>query len=104
MHISAETIQTAKYLFSFDENSTEFKQAFEDYNEMIANGEYEDMMEHIAYNLTRRDKVDEMVEGVGYLAPLNGKPYGEPWSGVYVEVAYTDEWDFELKTLKPQQS
>ena len=79
---------TGSLKFSYDENSPEFKQAYQDYKEVIDSGSTstDDMIQHIAYNVGRMG-VENMVEGVGYVK-YNGKVEDED---MYCGVELLDE-------------
>ena len=80
---------------TYDENSTEFKEALEGYREVIdKNGTAEDMLKHVAFYVTRFGH-EGMVEGVGYVGYNGRKPTEEPKSGIMVGEDY-DEFDFEI--------
>ena len=87
---------TGQIELTYNENSPEFKEALEAYQEVIEKeGGKESMLEHVALYVTRFG-TDGMVEGVGYVG-LNGqKPKEEPYSGIMVGEDY-DEFDFSVR-------
>lgn len=102
MEIQAEVKQSATYKFTFDESSPEFKEALESYNEVIGEGDIEDMIRHVGFYISKFESIKKMVEGVGCLAPVDGKSFGDDWSGIFVEVIYEDDWDVDLRIIEPQ--
>jgi len=87
---------TGEVELTYDENSREFKEAFEAYKDMIdINANIESMLNHVAFHVTRYG-TDSMVEGVGYVG-YNGKiPDKELYSGIMVSEDY-DEFDFQMQ-------
>jgi hypothetical protein len=80
---------------TYDENSKEFQEALESYNESISpNSDAEDMLKHVAFYVTRFG-AEGMVEGVGYVGTNGRKPDEEPFSGIMVEDGY-DEFEFDV--------
>lgn len=77
---------TKEYEFKYDENSKEFKEAFESYKGVInSSGSIESMIKHIAYNVDRVnvwDITEVLIEGVGNLS-YNGK-IPNNWCGIEI--------------------
>ena len=86
---------TGQVDLTYDENSKEFKEALESYNDVIASGDAEDMLKHVAFYVTRFG-TDGMIEGVGYVGYNGRKPTEEPYSGIMVGEDY-DEFEFEVR-------
>ena len=85
---------TVEIELKYDENSPEFKQAFEDYRtSMDKNATVEQMLRHIAFHVTRFG-VETMVECVGNVG-FNGRKPQEDYCGVMVGEDF-DEFDFAL--------
>jgi len=86
---------TGQIELTYDENSPEFKEALEGYQEVIErDGDKESMLKHVAFYVTRFG-TDGMVEGVGYVGYNGRKPTEEPYSGIMVGEDF-DEFDFEI--------
>ena len=80
----------------YDENSPEFKEALEGYQEVIEKrGNKGSMLKHVSFYVTRFG-TDVMVEGVGYVGYNGRKPTEEPYSGIMVGEDY-DEFDFDVR-------
>ena len=80
---------------SYDENSAEFKEALESYQDVIEkNGTKGSMLRHVAFYVTRFG-TDGMIEGVGYVGYNGRVPKKEPYSGIMVGEDF-DEFDFEI--------
>ena len=87
---------TGQIELTYDENSPEFKEALEGYQEVIEKGaSKESMLKHVAFYVTRFG-TDGMVEGVGYVGYNGKKPTEEPYSGIMVGEDY-DEFDFDVR-------
>ena len=87
---------TGQIELTYDENSPEFKEALEGYQEVIdKGGDKESMLKHVAFYVTRFG-TDGMVEGVGYVGYNGRKPTEEPYSGIMVGEDY-DEFDFDVR-------
>lgn len=81
------TIKISKeYEFKYDENSKEFKEAYDSYKDIIdSSATKRDMIKHIAYNVDRVniwDVTEFLIEGVGNLS-YNGK-IPDNWCGIEV--------------------
>lgn len=77
-----ETLQVSHYYtLEWDENSPEFKEAYESYTECIDRGaSQKDMIKHVAFYINRFGE-DSLIEGVGKVwVKRNPKP--EDWSGI----------------------
>ncbi len=87
---------TGQIELTYDENSTEFKDALASYADSIMErGAKKDaMLKHVAFYVNRFG-IDEMVEGVGYVGYNGREPTEEPYSGIMVGEDY-DEFDFEV--------
>jgi hypothetical protein len=87
---------TGQIELTYDENSPEFKEALEGYQEVIEKGaNKESMLKHVAFYVTRFG-TDGMVEGVGYVGYNGRKPTEQPYSGIMVGEDY-DEFDFDVR-------
>lgn len=86
---------TGEIVLSYDENSNEFKEALEGYNECIGSGDKNEVLKHVAFHVTRFG-IDSMVEGVGYVALVGKTPEWSPDSGIRVGTDY-DEFNFEIE-------
>ncbi len=87
---------TGQIELTYDENSPEFKEALEGYQEVIEKkGDKESMLKHVAFYITRFG-TDGMVEGVGYVGYNGRKSTEEPYSGIMVGEDY-DEFDFDVR-------
>jgi hypothetical protein len=77
-------------VLQYDESSPEFQEALASYNEMIANGDAEDLLRYVACNLVHQGGHHEMIEGVGYVPLIGTSLTGNnaPWSGIRVELGY----------------
>ncbi|MDF7810487.1 hypothetical protein [Hymenobacter sp. YC55] len=74
----------------YDENSPEFKDALESYNELISDGDAQDMVIHAISQLKTWGDHYSMIEGVGYVG-LIGSPVPEQlYSGIQVSNNYAD--------------
>ena len=81
---------------TYDENSSEFKEALEGYQEVIEKGgNKENMLKYVAFYVTRFGK-HGMIEGVGYVGFNGRKPSEDPYSGIMVGEDY-DEFDFDVR-------
>ena len=81
-------------VMEYDENSPEFKEAFEGYTSCIErNGTIRSMLKHVAFYVTRFG-TDGLVEGVGYVGYNGHKPTREPYSGIMIDEDF-DEYSFE---------
>ena len=86
---------TGQIELTYNENSSEFKEALEGYQELIEKeGDKESMLKHVAFNVTKFG-TNEMIEGVGYVGYNGRKPTEEPYSGIMVG-EYYDEFDFDV--------
>jgi len=87
---------TGQIELTYDENSPEFREAIEGYQEVIEKGgDKESLLKHVASYVTRFG-TDGMVEGVGYVGYNGRKPTEEPYSGIMVDEDY-DEFDFDVR-------
>jgi len=87
---------TGQIELTYDENSPEFKEAIEGYQDVIEKeGDKESMLKHVAFYVTRFG-TNGMVEGVGYVGYNGRKPTEEPYSGIMVGEDY-DEFDFDVR-------
>jgi len=81
--------------FSYDEDSKEFKEALESFNNLISSdSDAKDMLKHVAFHVTRFG-IDTMVEGVGYIGQKDSMNFDEPYSGIEIVSGY-DDFDFEI--------
>lgn len=82
---------------SYDENSKDFKEAFESFKKMIVrDGSIEDLMEHIIHNGLHFG-FDSLIEGVGYIRPTSKKwkDVPEPRSGISLLSSDFPHFDYE---------
>jgi hypothetical protein len=84
--VSADT----KFVLRYDPDAKEFKDAIASYARYTANSnnEEEDVIEHIAWWLTRGVDVTKAIVGVGYVSLATNKehiPEGKNWCGVDLE-------------------
>lgn len=80
---------------TYDENSTEFKEALESYKaSMNPKAKKKEMLQHVAFYVTKFG-TDGMVEGVGFVGHNGRKPDEEPYSGIMVGEDF-DEYDFVI--------
>jgi len=87
---------TGQIELTYDENSPEFKEALESYQEAIVKkGNKVSMLKHVAFNVTRFG-TDRMVDGIGYVGYNGRKPSEEPYSGIMVSEDY-DEYNFDVQ-------
>jgi len=69
---------------TYDENSPEFKEALKGYiDSMDKDGTKETMLKHVAFYI-QRFGIENMVEGVGYVA-CPGNILKQPYSGITVD-------------------
>lgn len=86
---------TGEVKLTYDENSTEFKNALEGYRELIeTDGSKERMLTYVAFCVVNFG-VDSLVEGVGYLGCGGEQPHEAPYSGIMVGNDY-DKFTFDL--------
>lgn len=86
------TKQTFHHSFEYDPADASFQEALSSYRSVIdSDGTEEEMISHIAYSVSRFGK-QKMIEGVGYVSE-NGKSFGDPYSGIDVEIHHEDEWE-----------
>jgi hypothetical protein len=86
---------TGQIELSYDENSSDFKEALKGFDCIIVNPTKEDMLKHVAFYVTRFG-TDGMIEGVGYVGFNGRKPTEEPYSGIMIGEDY-DEFDFDVR-------
>lgn len=88
---------SAIYSFTYDPESTEFKEALNSYAQVIERGGNEEsLIAHVAHNLRRSGTAENMVEGVGYIQKEGDDQPLEVFSGITVE---DDDPDFNYEIL-----
>ena len=86
---------TGQIELTYDENSNEFKESLEGYQQVIEKGgNKESMLKHVSFYVTRFG-TDGMVEGIGYVGFNGRKPTEEPYSGIMISEDY-HEFDFNV--------
>ncbi len=86
---------TGSVELTYDENSPEFQQAYEDYKaSMDKDATVESMLKHVAFYVIRFGD-DRMVEGVGYVGYNGRKPDKPNYSGIMVGSGY-DDFEFDI--------
>lgn len=81
---------------TYDENSTEFKNALEGYKELIdERGTKERMLTHVAFCVMTFG-ISNLVEGVGYVGCGGILPNERPYSGIMVSTGYDEFITFDL--------
>jgi len=90
------TTQTFEFsgevVLTYDENSTEFQEALADFRELCREPEAteDQMLAHVAQNLSEWSDHERMIEGVGYVA-VEGMPVPEKnFSGITVAQGFDD--------------
>lgn len=77
---------SAIYSFTYDPDSTEFKETLASYKEVIERGGNEEsVIAHVAHNLRRSETVESMVDGVGFIRKEGSTAPEKLFSGITVE-------------------
>lgn len=88
---------SAIYSFTYDPDSTDFKESLDSYQKIIEKGGNEEsMLSHVVHNLRRSGTVLSMVEGVGYIQKQGDTVPVKLFSGISVE---NEDPDFNYEIL-----
>ncbi|MBC6988550.1 hypothetical protein [Hymenobacter sp. BT491] len=87
---------SAEIEVQYDENSPEFKEALEAYNEVISDGNAVDMVSYAVAQLRVWGDHQSMIEGVGYVGLIDNPLPKKLYCGIQVSPNY-DARDFEVQ-------
>ena len=81
---------TGEIELHYDETSPEFQEALSSWNEVISDGDANDMLLYVAGHLQTWGDHTNMIEGVGYVCLVGQEVPKEPFSGIRVTNEYAE--------------
>jgi hypothetical protein len=73
---------------AYDENSPTFKESLECWNDLISDGDAEDMVLHVVSQLRSWGDHEHMIEGVGYVGLIGQPVPAKGYCGIQISPRY----------------